>query len=183
MEYLVQRIRNGDAEAEQRFVRTFRDGLTAMLQVRTSDPELSADLCHDALLAVLERLRADGLSEPEKLKAFLRNTAINMHRNHLRKESRRKTVADSDRVEKEPSKAGDPVAQCQRNQERRAVWQLIEELSERDQEIIWRFDVMEQAKREICDIMRLAPPQFDLVIFRARRRLRAIAQKRNDKPE
>ncbi len=181
MEYLVQRIRAGDAAAEQRFVSTFRGGLTAMLQVRTSDPELAADLCHDPLLAVLERLRADGLDEPGKLKAFLRQTAINMHRNHLRKEGRRKTVADSDRVDIEPAKAGDPVAQCQRIEEQGSLRQLIEELSERDREIIWRSDVMEQAKREICDIMRLAPRQFDLVIFRARRRLRALALQRADR--
>lgn len=81
---LVDRIRCGEATAEDEFARRYADRLRAMMFARTRNHEDAEDLAQDSLLAVLEALRRGDLASSERLDAFVRGTARNVANNHLR---------------------------------------------------------------------------------------------------
>ena len=81
---LVERIRRGDALAEDELIESFGARVFAMAVVRTRDREASRDLVQDVLWAVIQSLRNGQLREPDKLAAFVCGTARNLINNYRR---------------------------------------------------------------------------------------------------
>jgi RNA polymerase sigma-70 factor (ECF subfamily) len=85
---LFERIRLGDAAAEEELVVSFGGKVYAMALVRTRDREASKDLVQDVLWAVVHALRGGHLRAPEKLAAFVSGTARNLINNYCRTRTR-----------------------------------------------------------------------------------------------
>lgn len=85
---LFERIRLGDAAAEEELVVSFEGKVYAMAVVRTRDREASRDLVQDVLWAVVHALRGGHLRAPEKLAAFVSGTARNLINNYCRTRTR-----------------------------------------------------------------------------------------------
>jgi RNA polymerase sigma-70 factor (ECF subfamily) len=81
---LVDRIRRGDADAEDRVARLFRGRVYTMMLSRTRDAETARDLVQETLLAVVVALREGRVREPERLGAFVHGIARNVVNNHFR---------------------------------------------------------------------------------------------------
>jgi RNA polymerase sigma factor (sigma-70 family) len=86
---LVERIRAGDATAEEDFVKLYRHRVFLVATVRTRDRDAARDITQDVLLAVLMALRAGKIRECDKLAAFVQGTARNLINNYLRTRTRR----------------------------------------------------------------------------------------------
>jgi RNA polymerase sigma-70 factor (ECF subfamily) len=176
-EDLVRRIAAGDPQAEEDFIRRYQRPLREILRRRTGDHELAQDLLQDTFAVVLERLRHRGLEDPGKLAAFLHRTACNLAIGHFRRESRRRTDADSERVQIQPDPQGSLLDRVLRDEAGSMVRRLLSELrTPRDREVLMRFYVREQEKPAICAAIGLKPEQFDRVISRARQRFRALVE-------
>lgn len=177
---LVARIQAGDRGAEAELYKTYSRGLMIMLTQRTGDPQLAADLHQDAMIVVLERLRADGLKDPEQLRAFLWATASNLFINEYRKNKRRATDANSElyaNVADEGVAGQGGVLLSEQTAE--MVAQLIDELKQpRDRRILRRYFVEEVDKQRICEELELSPEHFDRVVHRAKARLKQLIQHR-----
>jgi RNA polymerase sigma factor (sigma-70 family) len=104
---LVAAIQEGDASAEERFVRRFQRPILAAARARTRDPEAARDLAQDALLAVLLAVRAGRVREPAKLAAFTASTTRNLAGKLAR--SRRRAPLRLDDAP-EPAAPADPEA-------------------------------------------------------------------------
>lgn len=171
---LVTRIAAGDSVAEQRLVEQFSRGLMVMLRQRTSDWDLAADIHQDAFIVVIKRLRQKGLQNPDGLKSFLRQTAINLLLGDRRKHSRRQTSTDSELIARVASESIGPVQSIERDQLAQLVRDLIAELTvPRDRQLLRRYYLAEESKQAICADLELDPGHFDGVIYRARQRLKA----------
>ncbi|MEN7344254.1 MAG: sigma-70 family RNA polymerase sigma factor [Pseudomonadota bacterium] len=172
---LVARIAAGDATAEDAFYRRYSRSIMTMLRNRVGDVQHAEDVHQDTFIIVLDRLRRNDISDPSKVAAFLHKTAVNVLIGNIRKETRRQTYADSDRIERVLDDRDNHIEVLIRDESRDAVRQLIEELkNERDRQLILRFYVLQQDKPLICDALDLTSVHFDRVISRARKRFREL---------
>jgi RNA polymerase sigma-70 factor (ECF subfamily) len=172
---LADAIARGDRRAEDRFVRRYGPGLTAILRVRCGDPELCKDLAQEALQVALLRLRAGKVEQPEALAGFLRGTALNLLANELRRSERRLADASSDWMDELQGDGDDPAAQVENDDLVRSMRETIGGLKvARDRELLWRYYVEQAPKEALCASLALSSEHFDRVLHRARLRLREL---------
>ena len=95
---IVAGIQQRDRKAENAFVEKFASRLAYILRQRTTDSELVADLQQEAFVIVLEKLRASALNEPEKLGAYLQQTAVNLYIGHVRRQARQQTASNTELI-------------------------------------------------------------------------------------
>lgn len=173
---LVARIGRGDAAAEQEMVGRYRRGLLYLLRRRTGDPELASDLCQDTFRIAIEKLRAEPLDEPERLAGYLRGVAVNLVIGVERKNARRATTADSERVAAaaDDERKG-PFDEVSSEQAAAAVRRLLGELrTTRDREILTRLYIHDEDRARICERLGIDSTHFNRVLYRAKQRLREL---------
>lgn len=176
---LARRIGAGNRAAEAELVKRYGSGLECLLRNRVREPTLAADLCHEALMIVIERLRSRSLDEPEKLVAFLRQTAINLAMGEARTHYRRNTHADSEGIEALADRAPLIADRVDQDKLAQAVRDLLSELNQpRDRQILRRFYLTEESKASLCRQLDVSPEHFDRVLYRARQRFRRILESR-----
>lgn len=172
---LVRRILAGDAAAEDEMVARYSRGLLFMLRKRAGDPALADDLHQETFRIVLLRLRSEGLGQPERLSAFILQTAKNLFLGDWRKRARR---GEGVGVEEAPEPADPtlgPLDRVVRDEEAGLVRRLIGELdTDRDRQILLRFYVAEEDKERICADLGLTTLHFNRVLFRARERFKKL---------
>lgn len=178
---LARRIGQGDRSAEEALARRYGPKIEFVLRRHVREPALAADLRQEALIIVIERLRGDGIAEPEKLAAFLYQTAINLARSEARTYFRRNTHPDFQAVERAATAEPLLVDRLERRELARIVRTLLDELGQpRDREILRRFYLREEDKESICSSLGLSAEHFDRVLYRARQRFRQILEARLD---
>jgi len=165
---LARRIAEGDASAEEEFVRRFRPGLLAILRVRTRDAELAHDLSQDVLLSALESLRQGRLREGERLPGYVHAIARNHLANHGRRRARRPREV--------PLEEGHTVAapdDTRRRETRQILARALGELDPLDRTVL-KLTLLEQLKpAEISARLGLSPEAVGMRKLRATRRVAA----------
>ncbi|MCG8435682.1 MAG: sigma-70 family RNA polymerase sigma factor [Gammaproteobacteria bacterium] len=181
---LVRRVKAGDADAETELYCRYRHGLMLVLRRKTRNPELAEDITQETFRIILERLRGEGLEQPEKLAAFIRRVAVNLALKAFRREVVQKTDANSDGLDAIASEQEEIEDGAIHAEEAGIVHQALDELkTSRDKEILLRFYIDEEDKASICEAFNLSDAHFYRVLFRARQRFKALleAQDRKDK--
>ena len=85
---LIDRIRQGDREAEEELVLRFTSRIRSLAAMRTRDREAARDLVQEVFMTVLSALRGGQLRDAEKLGAFVFGIARNVINNYLRSRGR-----------------------------------------------------------------------------------------------
>ncbi|MCH8477933.1 MAG: sigma-70 family RNA polymerase sigma factor [Wenzhouxiangella sp.] len=174
---LADRIGRGDPAAEEALVRRYGRPLEFMLRQKVREASLAADLAQDALLILIERLRGPGLDDPDKLVAFLHQTASNLARGEARTYYRRNTHPDQGALALAAVNAPLLEDQVAREQLGAIIRQLLEELGQaRDRELLKRFYLGGDSKEQLCADFQISPAHFDRIHFRARQRFRQIVE-------
>jgi RNA polymerase sigma factor (sigma-70 family) len=173
---LCERIYASDAKAESLLVERLQPGLRLILNRATGgDWELAHDLCQEALIIVIKRLRSSSLREPSELAAFAAQTARNLAIAYRRKDSRRRTQADLDTVNLAADPARSQSEEVAVSKLGFIVQGLLDQLpSERDRSVLRRFYLHEEDKDTICHDLSLSDLAFNQVLFRARNRFREL---------
>jgi RNA polymerase sigma-70 factor (ECF subfamily) len=150
-------------------------GLTSLLHRHAGDPQLAADILHDAVITTLTKLDVGTLPPTDEIAGYVFRTALNHLRNHRRRERLR--IGDNAAVEELASDTASPEDQSQRDANTRAVRRVLHGLgSLRDREVLVRFYLDEESKQDICAALGLDELGFNRVIFRARERLRRLLE-------
>ena len=137
------------------------------------------DLVQETLLVVIQRLRGDGIEDPEKLAAFAAQTARNLAIASLRKTERQRTDVDSEATERNPDTSRGVEAIAEDFEAALAVRALLRELPQpRDRLMLKRFYLEDHDKDIICKEMQLSEAAFNQALSRARRRFRHILEER-----
>lgn len=176
---LVQRIRGGDPRAEEELIARFGEGLTFLLRRWTRGHSDAEDLYQETFRLALEKIRRGEVRDPERLAGFLRSLARNLSIEHYRKAARRgareeEVEAAADVTNPDTGQLG----QLLRKEKVGLVRRLLGELgSERDRQVLFRFYIAEEDKESIRSDLGLTAPEFNLVLFRARRRYRDLYER------
>lgn len=176
---LVQRIGQGDRQAEDLFVQRFRNGIQQLVRraCRPRDPQVD-DLAQDVVLIVLQHLRARQLDKPDALPAFIRSTVVLVCRAEYRKRGRRGDTLPIEAAAT-ASDGEDPAANLHSAQLTDTIRDLLCHLPKlRDRELLQRFYLEEHSKEDVCRILGIDPSHFHRVAYRARERIREILESR-----
>ena len=123
----------------------------------------------------LVKLRRGELKQPSRLSSFLISLARNLAINQFRIESRRRTEANSETVERHTFATPDALGELVASEKAALARRLLAELANpRDREILYRFYIAEDDKAAICDDLNLSSLHFNRVLYRARRRYRQL---------
>jgi RNA polymerase sigma factor (sigma-70 family) len=174
---LVCRIAEGDRRAEAELVERYRAALTMILRRRVKDAALAEDLCHEVFTIAIGALRERRILDGEKLTAYLLGIARNVASSEARAERRVRTAeaTAADRTQAPPPDSGLFAAE-------RSRWlrKAMATLSPRDHAVLTAFYLTDTPKPDICQRLGLTPAQFDLVKWRALKRLLAALVRRED---
>ncbi len=177
---LVRRIQDGDRTAEAEIVSRFSEGLNFLLRRWARDRSVAEDLFQETFRIALEKIRKGELRDPDRLPGFLRSLAKNLSIEHYRRGARREMREDELEAATDISttEAGQ-LGQLLRHEKAALVRQVLQELpSERDRQVLFRFYIAEEDKEQIRSDLGLSGPEFNLVLFRARRRYRDLFERR-----
>lgn len=180
---LVSRIAAGDPVAETELVERYSTGVRLMLLKKTCNRQLSQDICQEAMIITIKKLRDGKLRKPESLPAFIRQTAVYLCIDHYRKEKR--YIRQEDGIISRRTPHNDRKAHVIDNQQASALLEeLLDQLSvDRDREILRRFYLHDEDKEAICGDLDLSPVHFDRVLYRAKQRMRELIKQRSELKE
>lgn len=176
---LVHRIRGGDTGAEAELVTRFGEGLAFLLRRWTRDHAAAEDLYQETFRLAIEKIRRGEVRDPDRLAGFLRSLAKNLSIYHYRRGASRELREEDLESAPEPVEAdAGQLDRLLRQEKAAAVRQVLEELaSERDRQILFRFYLAEEDKERICSDLGLSSLDFNMVLFRARRRYRDLYER------
>jgi RNA polymerase sigma factor (sigma-70 family) len=175
---LVSRIRSDDKAAMEELYQLFCGGIRFYL-CRHLGYQESDDRVHDTFLVVVEAIRTGELREPERVMGFARTVVRRMVAAHIDR-------SVQERRDHFGLEASAGVVDARRNPEETVFDQeklklmrdVLEDIEDRDREILTRFYVYEQSQEQICDEMKLSITQFRLLKSRAKTRFGELGRRR-----
>jgi RNA polymerase sigma-70 factor, ECF subfamily len=167
----LRRLASRDATAEHHFSSYFGDLLLRKIRTKVRSPQLIEDIRQETLLRVLRIVRDAGIENPKRFGAFVCGVCNNVMMELVRSEMRHHTPAckleqADDRVDLEA-----PLVTQQR---RRQVNSLLEELPERDRELLRMLFLEERDKSEICKRFKVREDYLRVLLYRAKLRFRSM---------
>lgn len=171
---LVERIQQGDSQAEREMVDRYSKGLNAMLFSRCHDRALSEDVAQDTWILVIKKVRQQELHDSARLTGFVMQIAKNQLIMAMRNRTKRIFLSVDDAAE--VSDTGPTPDQSVINRELgKAISSALNEMSKpRDRELIKRFYLVGDSKEQLCKEYNLTHAHFDAVLSRARKRFKKL---------
>jgi RNA polymerase sigma-70 factor (ECF subfamily) len=171
----LRRLASGDAAVEHHFSSYFGDLLLMKLRTRIRSQQLIEDIRQETLLRVLRIVLNAGVEHPERFGPFVCGVCNNVMMELVRSEMRHEGSASEfepadDRVDLEK-----PLVTQQRRQQ---VDSILEELPERDRELLRMFLLEERDKSEICKRFKVREDYLRVLLHRAKLRFRSMHSKR-----
>jgi RNA polymerase sigma factor (sigma-70 family) len=175
---LVSRIQRGDESGMEDLYRLFARGIRFYLCRQLGVQELD-DKVHDTFLIVVQAIRRGDLREPDRLMGFVRTVVRRQVAAHIDQ------VVHSRRDELHLD-VGVRVVDGRRNPEQNLAFQqrvdfmleILNQLAERDRDILTRFYLQEETQEEICLEMSLTETQFRLLKSRAKARFGDVGKRK-----
>lgn len=176
---LLQRIHAGDRDAEGDLTRRISQGITQVAVKHTGNFALAQEICQETLIILLTRLRSEPLRDPEKVSAFVAQTARNLAIAEHRKQARRKTETGSDSIEEVEDTSQAQDRDIERESAAVAIRAVLDEMpNPRDRTLLVRYYLHDEEKQAICEDLSMSEASFNVVLFRARSRFLEMLQKR-----
>jgi RNA polymerase sigma-70 factor (ECF subfamily) len=175
----IRRLAAGDAFVESHFSAYFGELLTLKLRARLRSPQLMEDIRQETLLRVLKIVRNKSVEHPERFGGLVCAVCNNVLMEMLRADRRQ------DQLEPEVEPQDDTVnldTPLVNDQNRRQVEKVLEELPEKDRELLRMYFLEERDKRDICRHFGVADDYLRVLLHRAKGRFRAIYMKRQSLP-
>jgi RNA polymerase sigma factor (sigma-70 family) len=177
---LVTRIIDRDTGAEAELVSLFEAAVLHIIRRLAKNSSLVEDFSQDTFFTVIRKIRNGDLQQPESLGSFVANTARFHTIEQLRRLRQRAVSENLDQAEEVPDPAPNRLDELQASEQHAEIRNLIRELRPRYKELLLRFYINEEAKATICADLRLTSAQFDGVLHRARKRLKALYLERKE---
>ena len=174
----VERLRGGDPSTELHFVAYFDQLLRIKLRARMFALETVEDLRQETYIRVFNKLRADGIREPERLGAFVNGTCNHIIQEFYRANS--KTSPWDDTYLELPDKAVDTEGYLITKQMKERVRHVIEELPKKDRDLLQAFFLEEKDKDEVCRQFGVDRDYFRVLLHRAKDKFRVLYEKDRD---
>ena len=169
---LVERIQQGDKDAERALVEKYQRGIFAILKNRCSDHQICQDVSQETWFLVIKKVRQGELRDPRRLSGFVTQIARNQLTMALRSTTKESQVSSSLDMELKDNRFA-PEPNIENKQLGLAMAKLLANMGRtRDRELILRFYYYGDSKAELCQRFELSPASFDAVLARARNRFK-----------
>jgi RNA polymerase sigma-70 factor, ECF subfamily len=174
----VQRLKEGHTETERHFVTYFGELLLIKLRARLRRAQLVEDLRQETFLRVLTALKTKNtLQSPESLGAFVNMVCNNLLCEQFRRDAKRRTVEVDDRFDAVDDSVS--VESALVTEERRQqVRQVLDELPEKDRDLLRMVFFEEIDRDEICRSFQVEREYLRVLVHRAKTRFRECLRKR-----
>ena len=172
--WLVAAVSEGDPLQHELYVK-YRRPLLQVLLARRVTPDVAQDLMQRTFVQAIQKIRSEGLMEPDKLGGYLHRTACNMAAKYWRGELSRPHESVDDRHDLSDEAAPTLEERVDHELLARCVRELMAKLpTSRDREVLMRYYLHEESKASVCEALDLNGLQFNQVLWRARQRFGAI---------
>ncbi len=173
-EYL-RRLAGGDAAVEHHFSSYFGELLSLKLRVRIRSRQLIEDIRQETLLRVLQIVRKKGVEHPERFGAFVSAVCNNVLLEQVRGEMRHEKTESDFEMADERIDLDEPLVTRQR---RRQVETILDELPQKDRDILRMFFLEEGDKSDLCKRFDVGEDYLRVLLHRAKARFRSTYTKR-----
>ncbi len=175
---LVERIRTGEIDGMMELYDLFSKGIRFYL-CRHLGPQELDDKVHDTFVVVVQAIKRGELREPQRLMGFVRTIVRRQVAAHIDKVVHtRRDQLDMDSSVRIVDPRGNPEEAAMGRQRNELIARILDELNDRDREILTRFYLREQTQDEICTEMALSETQFRLLKSRAKQRFGELGKKK-----
>ena len=167
---LVIRLQQGDPSAMAELYQVFSKGIRFYLCRQVGTQELD-DRVHDAFLVVVQSIQRGELRDPRRLMGFVRTVVRRIVAAQIDRDiQHRKETLDLDSGHRVVDQRANPEKSVMLRQKIDLIRQVLDKMTGRDREILYRFYVEEQHPERICNEMKLSITQFRLLKNRAKAR-------------
>lgn len=171
---LVSEILTNTQGAEDQLIHRYSDGLKFIIRRKVSSVEDAEDIIQETLKITLCKIRDGKLHHPEKLTAFIQQTArftvIDYHRKRKRHD-----IVGGEALDDVADNRYAPDQILDKLDLKIAVSSILTELKHpRDIEILQRYHIDGESKEVICSDLGLTTLHFNRVIYRARQRFKVL---------
>ncbi len=175
---LVERIRGGETDGMEELYVLFSKGIRFYL-CRQLGPQEFDDKVHDTFVLVVQAIRRGELRDPQRLMGFVRTIVRRQVAAHIdRVVHIRKDHLDLETSSRIADPNTNPEEEAIFRQRVELIRRVLDELSDRDREILTRFYLREQGQDQICSEMNLSETQFRLLKSRAKARFGQLGRKK-----
>ena len=175
-EELVEKIRSENNELYAEIVRRYEQKLYRYLRYLTNRPDESEDLLQDVFIKAYRNLF--GFDTKRKFSPWIYRIAHNEGVNFVKKTNRRKQVS-LENVDFSLGNQGDSVEDVfTKGEIREKVKECLDELEAKYREPLVLYYFEDKSYREISDILRIPVKTVGTFIFRGKRILKTICQKK-----
>jgi len=167
---LVRRSQAGDRSAFERLFEAHRDRVFGLLWRQLDDRETAEELTVETFVRAWERL--PGLAAPEAFPLWLRQIAVNLARDALRRRSRQPVASDLPDVaenQPDPARAGDRIMQDELTHE---INRALAGLPDHYREVAVLHYLDDQPVKSIADVLSIPVGTVLSRLARARDQLR-----------
>lgn len=176
-EYFVQRLRNGDSDAEGEFFAHFSTVILMRLRGKVRSPDLVEDIRQETLLRVLRHLRSGKpIDHPDRLGAFVhgvsKNVTMELQRSQVRHPQMPENAVEPMDCRVRPD---DEIAGLERSE---IVREVLAGLSPKDRNVLGLVYIDEMDRAEACARLNIGSGYLRVVLFRARSEFRKILERR-----
>ncbi len=175
---LVERIRTAETDGLAELYALFSKGIRFYL-CRQLGPQELDDKVHDTFVVVVQAIRRGELREPQRLMGFVRTIVRRQVAAHIdRVVHTRREQMDMESTTRIADPCENPEETAMFRQRSELIKRVLDELSNRDREILTRFYLREQSQCQICSEMALTDTQFRLLKSRAKARFGELGKKK-----
>ena len=168
----VDRLRDGDPVTEQHFVRYFSELIMLKLRSRLQSPQAIQDVKQETFARIFTLLRnKGGVRQGDRLGSLVNSVCNNVLFEHYRANSRADPLEESvaaNLLDHRPDALRDVIAR----ETRENVQQVLEELSDRDKQVLRSVFVEERDKDEICKELGVDRQYMRVLVHRAKQAFR-----------
>jgi RNA polymerase sigma-70 factor (ECF subfamily) len=174
-ESYLHALQHQDSAIEDHLVRCFSKALKVPLRRHVYGKQAIEDVIQETLFRVLTYFRSGKtLHTPSNLPAFVNSVSCNVTRELRRKEGRSQPLDDTYDCPVDEGKS--PEATAIAKESARKVRGMLLRLPQKDQQILGLVFLEDLDKDEVCRNLHTSREHLRVLVFRARRRLRALVE-------
>jgi RNA polymerase sigma-70 factor (ECF subfamily) len=170
----VERLRCGDQSTANHFIAYFGELVRLKAARRVNSASAVDDICQETFARVLTSLKKEnGLHHPERLGAFVTAVCQNVLREYRRSEARW-TELPEDQESSGHASAAAVFEGIARDQQQEHVRRILDELPEKDRQIIRKVFLEERDKDEVCRDLGVTREYLRVMLFRAKQAFKTL---------
>lgn len=171
----VDKLRSGDARTEAHFVSYFSELIRLKLRSRLRSDEAIEDVRQETFARVIGLLRAEGgLRQADRLGAFVNSICNNVLLEHYRSKSMKESSLDDEPEGVFVNRGPNALSILETKETTRAVRQILNQLTERDRELLKSVLLDERDKDAVCAEFGVTREYLRVLVHRAKQSFKSL---------